>query len=797
MDIATHRAQRAADDSLVGRALCRAWTADVDAWLNGLFDAAVDGSREPNVALVAVGGYGRGELSLQSDIDVLLLHAGPSARGVSGRPARATRAHGERRNDSGHSPWDIGQIADRLWYPIWDAGLKLGHAVRTIDEALALAADDLDTATSLLDARYIAGDRDLASRLDERAELLWRKRARRFLTRMAERVRQRHASAGEVAFLLEPDLKEGHGGLRDVQALRWAQAARTILWEGDDDRLDAAYDLLLAVRVELHRRAGRPTDKLALQEQDAVAPALGYGDADDLMRAVAQSARTIAWTSDDSWARIASALAGPFGRLRRERAIEPGLVWRDGEVHVAAEADASNDPALALQAAAAAAARQTRLDRASLTVLAQARTDVPEPWPAALRDALVALLLAGPPAIPVLEALDQHGIWERYITEWPAVRAKPQRNAYHRFTVDRHLWEAAAQAARLAGQVARPDLLVLGALLHDIGKGWDGNHTDNGVALVEVLGPRMGFDAGDAAVLVALCQHHLLLADVATRRDLDDPAIIDDVAAAVGSQEVLELLAALTEADSLATGPAAWSTWKSELVRSLVVRVGHVLGGGSLDDLDEYGRETEAFPSSAQREMLATGEQVISCEGDRLTLVSADRHGLFNRVAGVLALHGLDVLDAAAATEQGMALEVFRVESSVGPTFSWQPVIEDLERVLDGRLALRARLADRVRRYSRGSSAQAHDIEAEVRFDLEASPEATVVEVQAADGLGVLYRITRALADLDLDIASAKVQTLGSAVVDSFYVRDARGRKVADQATLAEIEHAIIHALDE
>src|SRR5690606_34821732 len=273
------RAQLAADDSLAGRALCAAWTAEVDRWLADLAGAALDGREAGGAALVAVGGYGRGELSLQSDIDVVLLHA-------------------DRR--------DIGEVADGIWYPIWDAGLKLGHAVRTVKEALALAADDLDTATALLRVRHLAGDRRLTDELARKAELGWRKRARRWLATMGRRVRERHARAGEVAFLLEPDLKEGRGGLRDVHALGWAQAARSILWDTDQAGLDDAYGTLLDVRVELHRRTGRPGDRLLLQEQDAVADALGHADADALMRAVAGAARTIAWTSDDAWARIES-----------------------------------------------------------------------------------------------------------------------------------------------------------------------------------------------------------------------------------------------------------------------------------------------------------------------------------------------------------------------------------------------------------------------------------------------------------------------------------------------------------
>jgi len=764
MSITDVRAQLAADDSLVGRALCDAWTADVDRWLDELVTVAIEGSDPGGVALVAVGGYGRGELSLQSDIDVLLLHDGRE---------------------------DIGELADRLWYPIWDARMKLGHAVRTVKEALALAADDLDTATGLLQVRHLAGERRLTDELATKAELQWRKRAKRWLAAMAARVRERHAQSGEVAFLLEPDIKEGRGGLRDVHTLRWAQAARSILWDTDHAALDAAYATLLSVRVELHRRTGRPGDKVLLQEQDGLADALGYADADVLMGAVARAARTIAWTSDDAWHRIDSSLVGPLARARRPRDLGGGLRLQDGEVAIADDVDIAADPALALSAATAAARRGTQLDRGTLSRLAAEAPVPPTPWPEPVRTAFVDLLLAGPPAVVLLEALDQQGVWERYVPEWPGVRSKPQRNAYHRFTVDRHLWETAVGSAGLAGRVTRPDLLVLAGLFHDIGKGGSGDHTENGVALLAGIGPRMGLDADDTAVLVALCRYHLLLADVATRRDLDDPATVEAVAAALGTRDVLQLLAALTEADSLATGPAAWSDWKAGLVRALVTRVDHVLGGGRAADV------ADAFPTPDQRVLIKSGEQTLLADGDRLTVVAPDRPGLFSRVAGVLSLHGLGILDAAVGGEDGWALEVFRVQSSFGPTFSWDKVLADLEAALAGRLAIRARLADRVRTYGvRRGPPVADEVEPEVRIDVEASPVATVVEVHARDGLGILYRITGALADLDLDIVSAKVQTLGADVVDSFYVRSSGGAKPTDPAVLAEVERALLHALD-
>ena len=751
------------DTALVGGALCRRYSDLVDAWLIGLLEQAEESAGGGGVALIAVGGYGRAELSLQSDIDVVLLH--------DGRP-------------------DIGTVADKLWYPIWDEGLKLGHAVRTTREALALAADDLDTATSLLQVRHLAGSAALTADLADRALQQWQKRSKRWLEELVRRVRDRHERSGEVAFLLEPDLKEGRGGLRDVHALRWAEAARSLLWEGDDPALATAYDTLLSARVELHRRTGRPGDRLLLEEQDGVAAALGEASADALMHSVATAARTIAWRSDDAWQRIEGALSGPLGwRSRRDKVIGPGLVLRDGEVHLTIEADPATDPSLVLRAAAAAAAADTRIHRASLDRLVAGSAPLPAPWPDAVRDAFVELLLAGHRAIPVVEALDQLGLWVHVLPEWEAVRSKPQRNAYHRFTVDRHLMETAANAAELVARVDRPDLLVVGALLHDIGKGYPGDHTEVGIDLMAAMAGRIGFSSVDGGVLQAMVRHHLLLPDAATRRDLDDPATIELVAEAVADPLTLSLLGALTEADSLATGPAAWGPWKAELVRDLVGRVAHVLGGGAAEEV------RDDFPTEEHLGLLRAGQQVLRGVGDQLTVVTIDRPGLFSRVTGVLALHGLGVLDAAVTTLDGVALEVLRVESSLGPTISWDKVVGDLDKVLAGRLALQARLAERARVYGGRGPKGPPQGPPRVFIDNAASRGATVVEVHAADSIGVLYRITRALADLDLDIVSAKVQTLGEQVVDAFYVRSATGGKLDDPALLVEVERALLHEL--
>jgi len=753
-----------ADDALTGAAWCRAHSGLVDVWLGELLEQAAGGAPPAGMALVAIGGYGRAELCPQSDIDLMFVHNGRNA---------ATAA----------------AVAERVWYPIWDEDLHLGHSLTTVREAVRLAADDLDTATALLSARHVAGDRSLTDELAEAGAHQWRKRSRRWLEQLADRVDGRHLVAGEVAFRLEPDLKEGRGGLRDVHSLRWAESARAILLEHDDVSLSAAYAVLLDARVELQRGTRRSTNQLTLQEQDGVAARLGVADADELMAGVAQAARTIAWTSDDTWRRVRSGLRGPAGRLaRRAQEVAAGVVLHDGEVALAPSA--ASGPTVALRLAVAAARHGAAIERGSLERLAAETGAMPDPWPAEARALFADLFLTGTPAIHLVEAYDQRGIWARILPEWDPVRSRPQRNAYHRFTVDRHLLETAANGAALAGRVARPDLLVVGCLLHDLGKGYPGDHSVVGVELITTIATRMGYPAEDSATLGALVEHHLLLADVATRRDLDDPATVARVAGAIGSMDRLTLLASLTEADSLATGPSAWGPSKAALVAQLVDRAAHALSGGDVSSL-----ATPAFPDAEQEALLSTGGQHIRAGGGLLTVVTDDHPGVFSRVAGVVAIHGLDVQAAAAcSTDARRALAEFRVADPFRAETPWPRIVADLEAALDGRLAIDARLAERARVYARkGPVAPRHP--AIVVFHADASSDATVIDVETTDGVGVLYLITRALADLHLDIRFAKVQTLGERVVDAFYVRDRRGGKVTDPAMLAEIERAIRFAL--
>lgn len=774
------RAELVGMAGLQGTAFCQRYAQAADAWLAGLLERATGGDTS-KIALIAVGGYGRGELCPGSDLDVALVHH-PRLRHVK-------------------------QIADAIWYPVWDEGVHLDHSVRTPKGVLATARDDLKVILGLLDARLIAGDTALAEQVIERAREEWQAEARTMVPLLSEALRQRHATHGDVAFLLEPDIKEDRGGLRDLHAVHSAAAAVTgVADPSGDPNLLRANQILLATRVELHRRSGKETNQLLLQEQDPVAEALGYTDADALMTDIATAGRSIAWAGDDCWRRVETWLAGPKRGPVADRPIERGIVMHEREITLEDGADPATDCSLAFRCAAVAAETGVPMSHACLDRLSEATPVPADPWPATLVQALVRLLGTGRAAIGEIEALDSHGLMVRHLPEWQGVRNLPQRNAFHRFTVDRHLCETAAAACEFVRDVSRPDLLLLGALLHDIGKGLPGDHTAAGMEVVGRIARRMGFDDSDSATLVGLVEYHLLLPDTAAKRDLDDPATIDAVAAKVGDQELLLLLSALTQADSVATGPAASSPWKMRMVRDLVARTAKRLSGLPHEEIGETATPDPELVRLAGM-VAEEGQPALSHsplpdgDGWELRVAARDRPGLLASIAGTLALHGLSVRGAQAhEPEPGIATEQFAVAPMFDREPRWDLLETDVRDALDGSLDLDARLAAKTSDYAgvkRPGAALAAD--PRVIFDNGASERATVVEVRAPDGIGVLYRITSALLACDLDIVTAKVHTLGHEVVDTFYVRRIVGgtaTKIADRHELDRIEKTILTRLD-
>ncbi|KMS86673.1 protein-PII uridylyltransferase [Streptomyces regensis] len=766
-----------------------------DDWLAGLFDAAAGAAH--GVSLVAVGGYGRGELSPRSDLDLVLLH-------------------------DGSDPGAVAALADRIWYPVWDLGLALDHSVRTPAEARKTAGEDLKVHLGLLDARHLAGDPALTAGLRTAALADWRNQAPRRLPELQELCAERAARQGELQYLLEPDLKEARGGLRDATALRAVAAS----WLADAPRegLAEARRRLLDVRDALHLATGRATDRLALQEQDQVAAELGLLDADTLLRQVYEAARVIAYASDVTWREV--------GRVLRSRAVRPrlramlgggkpvtersplaeGVVEQDGEVVLARAARPERDPVLPLRAAAAAAQAGLPLSLHAVRRMAATARPLPAPWPAEAREQLVTLLGSGRPTIEVWEALEAEGLITRLLPDWERVRCRPQRNAVHVWTVDRHLIETAVRASEFTRRVSRPDLLLVAALLHDIGKGWPGDHSVAGEIIAKDVAARIGFDRSDVAVLSLLVRHHLLLIETATRRDLDDPATVRSVAEAVGSQSTLELLHALTEADALATGPAAWSSWRGSLVADLVRRVRAVLAGDVPD-------EPEPAAPTAEQERLAieahrTGGPVLALraqtepvsdedpDGDpeplgvELLIAVPDQPGVLPAVAGVLAVHRLTVRTAELRAlplpddvdDDGAVLLLnWRVAAEYGSLPQAARLRTDLVRALDGTLDIAGRLAERDAAYPRRRGWTAPP--PRVTVAPAASHHATVIEVRTQDAPGLLYRIGMALEKAGVRVRSMHVSTLGSNAVDAFYVTTGTGAPLpaGDAASLAGV----------
>jgi [protein-PII] uridylyltransferase len=527
-------------------------TAAADARCAAAFAAA--GCPSAGVALVAVGGYGRGELAPYSDLDLVLVH---------------------------DAKVDVGDWAARLWYPLWDSGASVDHAVRCLDTVVEQAGADLRVALGLLDTRHVAGDPEVVLRMRSAVLTQWRRDARRRLPELHGLVRDRGLRSGRLAHAAVPDLKDSEGGLRDATVLKGLAAAWLV--DVPHTELERCRRALLDVRDLLHDAAGRRTDRVTPELWPALATQLALPDELAAQRHVRGLGRRLAHLSALTWRRAEGVLRTPASRTGPRRPvlhrIADGISVHEGEVVLDARARPAADPLLLLRCAAEAAERGLVLAPHAAARLARECPPLPEPWPPAAAGLLVRLLAAGPGLPSVWETLEETGAVDRLLPEWERVRLLPHATPVHRFTVDRHLVETCVEASRLVHRVAHPDVLVLASLLHDIGKGSVGDHSLVGAPVARAVAERVGLGERRARLVGDLVRWHLLLPRIATTCDLDDPATVEAVTARVHGREELELLAALTEADARATGGQAWSRWRAGLVGELVRRA--TLGGRS------------------------------------------------------------------------------------------------------------------------------------------------------------------------------------------------------------------------
>ena len=704
------------------------------------------------VALAAVGSLARHELGPRSDIDLVLLHDGKHPK--------------------------INKLADQLWYPLWDSGIRLDHSVRTPAECADVAGRELSAGVGLLDLRVIAGDTGLVKRARTALLDTWRGNARKRLPELLSALADRHQTFGDAAYLLEPDLKEARGGFRDMIMLR--ALAATWLTDRPHEGLRDPYERLLDVRDALHVTAGRALDRLLLTEVAGVAHRMGYADPDDLHREVSMAARRIGHAVELTVraARQVIPERRVLSFVKRERRpsyvqAEHGLIIHQGEVALGRSAR-PDDPLLGLRAGALASQRGLVLSPVTAQNLGLHAPELPVPWPAAAREALLDLLSGGRQLVPVWEALDLAGCITRWIPCWEPIQARPQHNPIHRHTVDRHSVQTVAEANRHLTRVDRPDILLLACLFHDIGKlpGAGTHHAAVGAPIARRAVEAIGLEGPDADLVELLVREHLKLAQLATKRDHGDPATIAGLVEAVqGRADVLDLLRYLTEADARAAGPAAWSPWRAQLINSLADHA-----AGMLIDEDTRVDVTKLVDVGLARSVKLDGKPRIRVEtqpgGLQLVIAVRDRLGLFGDTAGLLASHAIQVRSAVLHTVEQISVNTWRVDKQALvdlPDVAY--LVKQLERLDAGESGI----LDSVRR--REARARSHPGTAKPHVELvhDASESAAVVEVRTGDRAGLLYALGHALSEAKLSIRSAHVSTLAGQAIDTFYVTEADG----------------------
>ena len=830
-----------------GHALAAAMSADMDAVTRALMDHVArdaEGERQ-GLALIAVGGWGRGEMAPFSDLDLLFLLPG------------AASAARER-------------VVARALHLLWDLGLKVGHAVRSADDALARAGDDMTVRTALLEARFLWGERGL-----------WRQLARRFQREVvagsgeafvrAKRDERaaRHRRFGDSRYLLEPHVKDGKGGLRDLHALLWTArylyriasldelAAAGIVTGAELARWRRASDFLLRVRWHLHLAAGRAEERLTFDRQAEIARRMGYS-AGRSQRAVERFMKRYFLVARDVGGlerAFAAALDDPdrggSPRGGEAPAEVAGFPVAGGRLTLAARWRAAHRPLDLLRIFQVALEEGMEVHPAALRRIARHARAVDGLRASPQANALfMALLTSRRGSEGALRAMNEAGVMGRFLPDFARAVAQMQFDMYHVYTVDEHAIRAVGElaaiergaaaaelplASAIASKVERRRVLYLAALLHDVAKGRGGDHSVLGAGMARRLGPRLGLDGEETETAAWLVRHHLLMSATAFRRDPADAETVAAFVATVQSMERLRLLLLLTVADIRAVGPGVWNGWKGQLLRELYRRAEESISGGHGDAIDKRARVAALadalraglghWPAAAVEAHIArlVAPYWLAFEGaDHLrhaalmrraaaeehpaavdarvddfravtdiTAFGPDRQGLFARLAGAIAGAGAGIVEARIfTTTDGMALDSFRVQDERGGAFDDPHRLRRLRRAI--RAVLRGEADDAPRRPLRGAGLA---VAPRVAIDNGASSRHSLVEVTARDRPGLLRDLAGALAELGLSVVSARVATYGERAVDSFYVRDGSGRKVSDEARLARLRQRLLAAI--
>ncbi len=843
-----------------GTAVVKAYTAVMDHLVRTLFDAASEeyaqrfSRLDQGCTIVAQGGYGRAELNPHSDIDLLFLYSHK------------------------REPY-IENVAERILYTLWDTRLSVGNAMRNVRECVRLAGQDFKVKTSLLDARYLCGDEALYAEFARRmnSEVLKRNAERFFSEKLAENS-ERHRRYGDSVYLLEPQLKEGEGGLRDLHTAMWMAKVKfstnsvaelvqkSVITERERQEIDAARDFLFRVRNSLHFLSGQRQDQLTFEYQERLTPLLGFEDTPHLkgvehfMRTYYLNAATINRFADEIIERCTQRKRSyfPLGRSR-VREIRPGVKISDGFLIISGvdllRDDPSNLVRLFLDAqrhGVALSNTSKRLMRASLELMDDLQRRNPATVEAFFQ------ILGGKNVYETLRDMHRAGVLGALLPEFDAVTCMVLHDLYHIYTVDEHslravreleLLRAGAhkQIAPLLTHVVRDagniELLLLAILLHDIGKGRGGGHSERGARMCDAISGRFALNPDDAAQLKFLVAQHLNMSHLAQRRDIQDPRLLIDFARRVGTLDNLKKLYLLTFADMRAVGPRVWNSWQDMLLGELYLRTAEIFEREEFIEEDQIERAErirsrvakaagDTVPAEVlerflaempDRYFLSTPEETIphhlamirryrdgslvadvkhipESEFSEFTILTADQPGLFSKIAGVLLAHGMNILTAAINTSaSGMALDVFRISHGETPEVvmrpeRWERVMTALQEVLIQQVDVE-RLVARAQPTSSLARKWTPRVPTKIEIDNDVSKSLTVLDVYTQDRVGLLFTITNTLHRLGLSIHIAKITTNVDQVLDVFYVTEENGQKIEDPARLQEIEQELSSCL--
>jgi [protein-PII] uridylyltransferase len=820
------------------REFLRQYSDIVDGLVRMGFRKAQSQAPSPSVCLMAVGGYGRAELAPHSDIDLLLLYSSSKKE-------------------------DLPPLVEKILYPLWDLGLDVSCSSRSINECIQMARSDLCIKTSLIDGRYLDGEYEFFRNLYGlfMKKILHRK-VQNFAAALAKELHLRGQKYKDPAYTLEPNIKEGEGGLRDFQIGRWVIRAKyktdrwdSILFPDHSRMLDRSLEFLWAVRNQLHLLSGRRQDDLTFELQEKIAPILGLSAGtegiEEMMRQYHLSTQRISNFTQDILDRVLhkpSPLRKAFHFLQR-RKIDDHFGIAHGEIHLLDPVVFKRDSTHLMALFEYCQTYRAKMDFRTEEAVMEALPFIDDCFRNSekVNQAFLSILRNGKAVDTILRKMHELGFLSRYIPEFSDIEGKVHYDLYHVHPVDIHSILAVEELGKLKEglyqkdyplltslirEVEKPENLFLVVLLHDIGKGTEGDHSLTGAEVVKRIGGRMGLSAEDNKIIGFLVSHHLLMAETALRRDLHDEQVILRFAKEVKNLNQLKMLCLLTFADVKAVGPEAWTSWKNTLLRELFLKASHffekgtvprpLLKGEEMLKILERSLSPEIFSAysehlpdrylscyspreiahhiemalSVEKELLLVDWEIVEESQSKVTVCTKDLYGLFSKMTGSMFLNRLNILEAQIHTwGNGIVLDTFWVEDTTkNIERRLEQFKKDLWEILAGNVSLRDLLSKR--KESNGIKQKVFPrVHGEVKINNQDSDFYTIVEVMGEDRLGILYEVTQALTDHGCDIHFAKISTLGNRIVDVFYVQDEWGEKIEEKNRTDQLRRTVLHRL--